>query len=55
MADKKFETMIKTELQALNMLAKKHSNESELASYVFVMTGKMMNDIVENNILNKGD
>lgn len=45
MADKKFETMIKTELQALNMLAKKHSKESALAGYVLGMTNKMIKDI----------
>lgn len=36
---------IETEIQSLNMLARKYSKESEIASYVYGMTEKMIKDI----------
>lgn len=49
MNEKKFEIMIQTELLSLNMLVRKHSKDSELASYLLGMTEKMIKD------LEKGD
>lgn len=44
------ESLIQTEIIGLNMLAKKHSKESELASYVLGMTDKMMKDLEKRRI-----
>ena len=38
---------IETEIQSLNMLARKHSKESEIASYVLGITTQMLNEVKE--------
>lgn len=39
------EIQMRTEIIALKLLARTHSRESEIASYIFGMTDKMIKDI----------